>query len=143
MFTKKEIELAPKVNEILTKLGWEWIPEMGEWCIYGFGVLGLVIGVRGKQWLNISDYGYELHRDSAYPILQWEKIEEILEKLGYSVEIKNIYYFYDKYEFVISQQYSNFKTIEERAKTRQEAVMKAVTKLGKEKVVSEGEGNKK
>ena len=107
------------------KISYTWTPQVGEWCTYLIGDLGLIHKVQGEQWVWLSDYGYELHKDSVTPILEWEEIERVLEKAGFRIDISAVS------ECIIIGDGSKYLANTE-ANSRQEAVMKAVIELGKE-----------
>ena len=136
MFTEKEIILAPKVYEVLKKLGWEWIPEEGEWCLeteiyYKYLILAyykkgeeILIWKKGsgKRWAEKTEY---------LPILHWEKIEEILIKFGYEIVWSYCGYKSDGlYKCEIFTE-KGFNCGAETGLSRQEAVMKAVLRIKK------------
>jgi len=148
MFTKAEINLALSTYEAIKKIAkregkeWEWNPEIGEWCLikkkWGTtlkNVVGIIVLVNEDK--NIVRVEAVVETDSIFfsgwyrqkdliPILHWEKLEEILEGLGYMVDIRleqgNFICEVDGYEY----------WADGKGKTRQEAMMRAVIKLSKE-----------
>ena len=50
-----------------------WQPKVGQQCSYGFGKIGKIINIRGKQWLTLSNTNYELHKDSVTLIPEIKK----------------------------------------------------------------------
>jgi len=91
MFTKKQIELAPKVNKVLNKLGWKWKPQWRDLCWWGNN-LACVIQVNepANGWIVISP-GHRYLTSTPYaslvPILHWEELLSILTKVGYVFEV--------------------------------------------------------
>jgi len=107
-----------------SKVKYRGQPKVGEWCIRGIKTLGLISDVRGGQWLSIPHYEHELHKDNVTPILEWEEIERVLEKAGYS--LWESYSSRRRYTAGINDKEATF------GDSRQEAVMKAVIELAKE-----------
>ena len=67
-----------------------WTPQVGEWCFWdGFEDISLIIEVREDQWLKLPGCGHELPKENVTPILEWEVVEEGLEKAGHIVHIWN------------------------------------------------------
>jgi len=105
MFSKAEQNLALRTNEAIKKISkakgkkWEWKPEVGEWCIVlgysnAVGLIGLIekdINVPGLAYVECNVFipkfedndWYE--REKLVPFLHWEKLEKIMEGLGYYV----------------------------------------------------------
>ena len=149
MFTKEEIELAPKVYEVLKGMGWKWEPKEGDWALTDTGEAVLIyknMDEKSKENCpflanTTSSYGItscigpEFH-EVGIPILHWERIEEILEKRGYDlyVDLNEILELYIPPE----GHYAKFLNYRDRSiwaegvgRTRQEAVMKSVAELGR------------
>lgn len=141
MFTKTEIDLASKVYEALKKIAerqgkkWEWEPEFGEWLIYRSPkVIGETVGIIdyivSKKVICFAPEEGNIHYDYCeiddgfIPILHWEKLEGILEDLGYEV----IVYRY-KCEVWAEEDTGMRLKCRKKGQTRQEAVMRAVIKL--------------
>jgi len=146
MFTKTEIELAPKVYEALKKIAekqgkkWEWEPEIGDWFLlndYPYVVAGVLWYTIANKVDNepqpddaISVVYVKSHtiqteaHDNVIPLPHWEKLEEIMEGLGYILQGP----FKDKSCFVARFGVKGWA----EGKSRQEAVMRAIIKLGEE-----------
>ena len=117
------------------KVKWKWEPEPGQWCLYGNKLL-LITKVTVSV-LEVSGGMIEaVKADKVIPILSWETIEKVLEGVEWT-----------RFEFCLIDGYK-FKASSYHAaqmgddcpvvctavgKSRQEAVMKAVIKLGEEK----------
>jgi len=151
MFTKEAQELASKVYEAIKKISkgkWEWEPKAGggEWCIYNKKPHLIVgVGVGNDLWLRKSGimcYMFEPDkRKKIIPLLHWERIEEILEGMGYRVYMEEFYM--DRslkarksaeckiYKYGEDLQGGTL-LIKIEAKSCQLAVMRAVIELGKE-----------
>jgi len=141
MFTKEEIQLAPKVYKILENLGWRWKPKMGEWCIYENN-LRLITQVDANYIVRLKKvvWGFDeewMEKSKVIPILHWEKIEKILEKRDYDLYVD----LNETLELYIPPEghYAKFLNYRDRSiwaegvgKTRQEAVMQAVVRLGEQ-----------
>lgn len=136
MFTKEEIALAKDTVEAIKKISkgkWEWEPEVGEFVI----IYGQVVLVK-SVWPEALHYGisleYGLHGIEGYakdyiPLLHWERIEKILEGMGYELDVfKSI----KEHLFVCSVHRNSKIVLVVRAKSRQLAVTQAVIELGKE-----------
>ncbi|MHC1624720.1 MAG: hypothetical protein ACXQS2_01805 [Methermicoccaceae archaeon] len=149
MFTKTEIELAPKVYEAIRKIAkakgkkWEWKPEIGDWFLlddYPYVVAGVL-------WYTIEDkvvdepqpddaisivyvkshtIQTEAH-DNVIPLLHWEKLEKIMEKFGYFLDLDYDYHTPFCCEIWDSKQ--NLPVAFGYENTRQEAVMQAIIEL--------------
>jgi len=146
MFTKEVIELAKPCVEAIKKISkakgkeWKWKPEVGEWCLWKKHP-HLVLEPEGQDnWFTIY-----VDKDEAYyhrlvvplkrciPLLHWEKLEGILEDLGYFLEVEKIGC--EDCECLILKGTGDPDTeciAVGRGKTRQEAVMRAIIKLGEE-----------
>jgi len=145
MFTKTEIELAPKVYGAIKRIAkakgkkWEWKPEVGEWCIYGndsnLSLIVFVDIIRKTVILEREWYGEkEVNISECIPFLHWEKLEEIMGELGYELRLDkrgdppNVAF--DAGLGKIGEPIFASQLIQ--APTRQEAVMRAIIRLGKE-----------
>jgi len=142
MFTKTEIELAKPCIEAVKKIAkakgkeWEWKPEVGEWCIDENNIMLIAevdyITDDPENWYQISNGSYNWCTGSMYviPLLHWEKLEKIMEKFGYKM--------YVKFETIGGNHYQcgicngTAVLVLEIGKTRQEAVMRAIIRLGEE-----------
>jgi len=159
MFTKKEIELAPAVYEAIKRISvksekypcltkdkngieqltykkWEWEPKPFElflsdkdiYCVVDVSLF------RDPQidWIIEKAFDKDGNNDGPFypehciPILHWEKIEEILEGMGYWLRIG------DKYscQIHLPNGVNAWPDGAGIGKSRQEAVQKAVIKLG-------------
>ena len=122
------------------KIPYSWTPQVGEWCIWKENIEHIVdIDILSNDDFTlyfdyISDldcyFDFDNRRASvskATPILEWQVIEEVLEKAGLKLKLR-----------FTSQQEWFALIIGDRCevagigKSRQEAVMKAVLELGKE-----------
>lgn len=115
---------------------WEWEPQRGEFAQIGMGMIILVDrdGLFENKFVETSDMGLiEINR--LTPLLHWERIEEILEGMGYEVKTFDIQV---KRRRWLSHIWKRGKLKDklvasvDNCKTRQEAVQKAVIELGKE-----------
>lgn len=108
---------------------WEWEPEVGE-CFYGLSK-ALHWIVNEKQRFSITQY---IEKRKLTPLLHWEKIEEVLEGMGYKIWTTK-YYWKDTikalYECQISLGLRSEAIVDEEATTAQEAVRRAVIELGR------------
>jgi len=119
---------------------WEWEPEVGEWCIFQDAHIpprkkvclviraeGLYISVFPKYLDKFGDYTCFRKPTNCIPLLHWERIEEILEGMGYEV-------WTDKLKGYVKCRIFRGKDqlVLEQRKTRREAVYAAVIELGKE-----------
>jgi len=143
MFTKTEIELAKPTYEAIKKIArakrkkWEWKPEVGEWCIDENNIMLIAevdyITDDPENWYQIANGSYNWCTGSMYviPLLHWEKLEKIMEGLGCELDLKD---FRGSYSYFSARFWQNgvYATIPEIGKTRQEAVMRAIIKLGEE-----------
>ena len=139
MFTKEAQELAKPTTEAVKKISkgkWHWKPEVGEQFLKSGNELDLIINKNQKVW------------PKDIPLLHWERIEQIVEGMGYEVK--------EQKERSITQsaqcwicptrnhpqatgkdlhdylKWREVNTIIAFGKTRQEAVMRAVVELAKE-----------
>lgn len=134
MFTKEEITLAKPVIKAIKKISkgkWEWKPEVGEWWFderKDHGRNPILISLPSDiEWINT-------YPTICIPLLHWEKIEEILEEMGYKTWTTK-YYWEDTiktlYECQISLGLRSEAIVDEEATTAREAVMQAVIELAK------------
>ena len=109
---------------------------MGERCIYRpnssyFNKLDLITGISKKKRKLLLDRCIALYPvDECIPLLHWEKLEEILEEMGYA------FYMHEHKDGYHAGFYGIGKIkgdAEEFGKTRQEAVQRAVLALAEEK----------
>jgi len=144
MFTKEEIELAPKVYEAIKKIAerqgkrWEWEPERGDWFLAGKDV-GIVIDnyeVNPNVFRGIGIYPDAkkgiinwLYIHQVIPVPHWEKLEKILEKFGYFLDVDYDYHAPFCCEICDSKK-QNLSIVFGYGNTRQEAVMEAIIRLG-------------
>jgi len=113
---------------------WEWEPKVGEWCLYGNTLL-LITKVTVSV-LEVSGGMIEaVKADKVVPLLHWERIEEILEGMGYyftrGEEVEQA----EDVLYIKKEGLDNLRLnieIDFRDKSRQEAVQRAVIELGKE-----------
>lgn len=140
MFSREEIALAPKVDEAIKKIAekagktWEWEPKRGEFAQIGMGMIVLVDrdGLFENKFVDTSNMGIiEINR--LIPFLHWERIERILEGMGYETELNEFKATGSDYAYGIFGYDKNDKyhTAHGYGKTRQEAVQRAVIKFGK------------
>lgn len=117
-------ELAPGVNEVLERLDWKWQPQVGEWFFMDNPLFPTPHIVCEHMNKNPDDLEYYI------PILPWEEIEKVLEKVGYFLSIvrDNIRGLW----FVGIDKHYIYEGHQGNGKFRQEAVMLAVIKLGRE-----------
>lgn len=154
MFTKTEIELAKPCVEAIKKISkakgkkWEWKPETGDWCIVlgysnAVGLIGLIekdINVSGLAYVECNVFipkfedndWYE--REKLVPLLHWEKLEKIMEDLEYELSVYKVANTLDAHECFRCEiwEEDNILCAYEEADTRQEAVMRAIIRLGEE-----------
>jgi len=154
MFTKKEIELAPKVYEAIKQIAkrrerkWEWKPEEGYWGLTDYGEAVLIYKNVEQEsqkncplLANTKVYGITAcigpgYHEVGIPILHWEEIERILGELGFAIPFDFHVTFENKFLLVLSDEHGIPKA-EGTGKTRQEAAQQAVISLG-EKLINEG-----
>jgi len=152
MFTITEIKLAPKVYEAIKKIAerqgkrWEWRPKKGEWCIYendnNLSLIIFVYNMRKTVILEREWYGEkEVNISECIPILHWETIEKILEEMEYYMSLptrdeRSDLWVVGFSHFNFRRENKEFRYYKDvyvgRGKTRQEAVMRAIIKLGEE-----------
>ena len=150
MFTKEEQKLAPKVVQAIEKITqsarreWEWKPEVGEWCLYKSRIDLLLQDEDGHWYFGIRRdrlFG-ELHTlanpvcfygiANLIPLLHWEKLEDILEDLGFFLEVEKIGRKDCKCLILKGSGGPETECVAAGSgKTRQEAVMRAVIELAK------------
>ena len=145
--SKEVVALTSQTDEALKKLGWIWVPKVGDWCIWSGG-LHLVMGKpfyrddydggmrpgQGGLWVNCRSVEQTIdimHRvENCTPILRWEDdIEPALEGLGYWLDTPEKLCDKQEYEVVI---WTKKRGILGYGQTRQESVMRAVIKLAEE-----------
>jgi len=93
---------------------WKWEPNYYDWVLF-----------RGCARI-LMDTPKSAKRDEYIPILHWEEIERVLESVGYNILIG---YRTEQGYFC---QIVGGKRADAWGKSRQEAVMKAVIKLGED-----------
>jgi len=151
-FTKEAIALTPKTIEAIKKISkgkWEWKPEVGEWCIVKDKQVGRKgwndrIGLITEVFPSIGtiklETGLTYITDISIPLLHWERIEKILEGMGYRLTVgvdpgvkpfKTGFECWIGSQREVTQKYEQFVYLK-GIKTRQEAVQRAVIELGKE-----------
>ena len=144
MFSKEAIKLAKPCYEAIKKISkgkWEWKPEVGEQFIGVHGMPIVIAGIidvplifgtenRRLQYLSM-DKVREIFVKDVIPLLHWERIEEILEGMGYGLLLKreDIGGKHYQAEFWNKNTWGHKLSV---GKTRQEAVMRAVIEVGKE-----------
>lgn len=161
-FTKEAQELAKDSIEAIKKISkgkWEWEPEVGDWIIEKKPEHTIRFGNKEKKSIphliiSIASYdtGNTLHvitnasavrvdEPNATPLLHWERIEEILEGIGYYMSLptkgerSDLWVVgFSSFRFKgTNKEFRYYKdTYVGRGKTRQEAVMRSVIALGKE-----------
>lgn len=120
------------------KVPYSWTPQVGEWCIrYKKASLIIDVDECGKKiWLDNYSQGRKPQESNEFiPILEWEVIEEILQKAGYNIVVN--YYSHlgsdsEYYCTIWKDEWKDEEEIDGEAKSRQGAVMKAVIELGEE-----------
>jgi len=137
--------------------GWEWEPEWNELALLNNEIVSIrqhwlttdkikACRVAGRNEKSITVMnGYPLYKpnckDKLIPLLHWERIEEILEGMGYRIYVDGFYMGRDLkarksaeckiYEYEEHLQ-GGVLLVKIEAKTRTEAVYAAVIELGKE-----------
>jgi len=141
MFVETEIDLAPKVYGAIKRIAkakgkkWEWEPKVGDYCIDKFGgSVVFIYAIDGEELYlshGLTQYNtYANKKNKLIPLLHWEKLEKIMEKFGYKM--------YVKFETIGGNHYQcgirngTAVLVLEIGKTRQEAVMRAIIRLGEE-----------
>jgi len=104
---------------------WEWEPERWQQVVYR-GKVNLIRAVLTPIYVDLLSKRGVFIKD-LIPLLHWERIEEILEGMGYALSVLK----YEGYVKCYIHQKDDLLVTEQR-KTRQEAVMRAVIELGKE-----------
>ena len=135
MFRKVEQELGRKIPDALRKLSggkWKWEPKIGEWWL---DLDGKVHCIGDELYLEHIQSIKELAK--AIPLLHWEwQLEPILEGMGYNLYMQP-HAWKRRGKFFICRILTEqrYTASEASAKTRQEAVQRAVLALaeGKEK----------
>lgn len=117
------------------KVKWKWEPKWGDLCIWE-GKLAMVNELKKDSWVEIlprpSSTTTLTPLGSLIPLLYWERLEKILEELGFGMDIvdwksKNT----GRYG---ARMYKglNFFVDWHSGKTRQEAVQRAAIRLGED-----------
>lgn len=139
-----EQELGRKIPGALKKLSgnkWEWKPEIGELFIYKPHNRVYSVGYLGTKELYFLycithiDWGSAL-KTEVIPLLHWEKLERILEGMRYRLQQEDYGYNPKMSEYsyrarILYKAELPYKTAWLCAKTRQEAVCRAVLELAK------------
>ena len=118
------------------KVKYSWTPQVGEWFVDSKKNPRLIISVENDLVVECQE-GFLHYMYGITPILDWQTIEEILEKAGYWLEIIKPL---DKYIVKgcmnigcsIYQEGKDDYIVYAKGNSRQEAVMKAVLALRKE-----------
>lgn len=160
MSSKEEIALAKDAVEAIKKISkgkWEWEPKWNDKAITSVGTVAQVTMILTNGQICLRDrldnhfYGgrqdgkwvvsgspieelIPLLHEELIPLLHWERIEEILEGMGYRLWVEK----HLDSEFTCTIAVKTDEMYEKRvcrtqAKTRQTSVMLAVIELGKEK----------
>lgn len=122
-------DLAKSCNNVLEKLGWKWKPEMSEWYI-----------IEATDIIKLIPEGGGMELGKKIPILHWEEIERVLDKIGYKLKLKEglpecRWRCTLHKETCINGGRVGWQVSPSAigwAKSRQEAVMRSVIQLGKE-----------
>lgn len=143
MFNKIEIDLAKPAYEALKEIAkrqgkkWEWEPEIGEWCLWKNQPHIVLEPEEQDNWITLfvgKDEAYYrqlvVPMERCVPLLRWEKLEKILESLGYVVMI-----YQDRCEIWAEDNTGMRLRVRRKGRSRQEAVMRAVIKLGEEEKI--------
>lgn len=116
------------------KMAWKWKPKVREWFYWVHYREIKPELVQDSEMCSTLSASME-HGTSAIPILPWEEIERVLEGVGYYLQMnKPLDVYIKKGEMKVGcsiyqigrDDFIRFA----QAKSRQEAVMKAVIKLG-------------
>lgn len=111
------------------KIHYSWTPQVGEWIRYKLGngiTIRLIRQVTSQNKLLLEPatlYLLDAYSKGVTPILEWEEIEKVLEKVGYV--LWESYSSRGRYTAGINDKDGSF------GDSRQEAVMKAVLELEK------------
>jgi len=136
MFTQEKIKLAKPTYEAIKKIAktkgkkWEWRPRVGEWFLFDRRirlVCNVNVELRLLFYPEYIDTGFivkSVHQRKVIPFFHWEKLEEIVEGLGYILQGP----FANKSCFVARFGVKGWA----EGKTRQEVVMRAIIELGEE-----------
>ena len=140
MFTEEEIKLAPKTYWALKKIAWvngknfyiwDYISDMVVFYDNSYWFVWFVDPAQERIRLGGAPWRESIQADvnKCVPLLHWEKLEEILEDWGYTLLVgadheNRVNY----YATIVSMGLC----ITKYGKTRQEAVMRAIIKLGEE-----------
>jgi len=131
---------------------WEWKPGPGEWCIYKKNnEIALVVFYWPKTKANKyetievafplgANRSIEEFADEFIPLLDWQKIEEMLEGMGYRIKLSETFRTHREFrcsihkveQFKDREGYRVIPDVSAYSSNRQEAVQQAVIKLGKE-----------
>jgi len=147
VFTKEVIELAKPCIEAIKKIAqakgkkWEWKPEIGDFFLFG-KEMGIVV-----DKYKVNPYTFKgmcvepkekrgavniLYIEDITPIPHWEKLEKIMEGLGYVMDLGFTYIAAGKYWYCNLRNINNGKIVGVYGETRQEAVMRAIIRLSEE-----------
>jgi len=113
------------------KVHYSWTPQVGEWCIAHDEVC-LITKLYSDGGLRLDKSPFREYLSECIPILEWEKIERILEKAGIGFD-----WFYPANGVEIEMWWVEDNPNQDPCvickltgkETRQEAVMKAVIAL--------------
>lgn len=111
---------------------WEWEPEWSDICIWG-DELVMCIEVKRDDLIEILPQWGSTTTLAPYaslvPLLHWEKLEEILERLGYPIIILKMY---DRNGYAFQCKMGrNLDGVNVMRGTRQEAVVQATIELAR------------
>jgi len=119
----------------------EWKPEEGDWGLTDYGEVVLIYRNTEEKsqrncplLANTEVYGITAcigpgYHEVGIPFLRWEEIERILGELGFATPFDFHVTFENKFLLLLSDA-DGIPKAEGIGKTRQEAVQKAVIKLG-------------
>jgi len=150
MFTKTEKKLAPEVYRAIKRIAqakgkeWEWEPEIGDFFLIG-KEMGIVVD---EDWVSLHTFkGIYIepkekrgvvnifYIEKVVPVLHWEKLEKIMNSLGYClilelIEMYDIDMYDSGFQAVFWEKLSKKDNLccLPVCKTRQEAVMQAIIK---------------
>lgn len=120
------------------KVEWKWEPEVGEWylCYCPGHELPCICLIKDEQKVEKIKIGNRPY-DNVIPILHRERIEEILEEMGYSFSIDEAphgetpdYRLAEHFAWIFDE--SGKVIARGKGKDRQTSAMLAVIELGKE-----------
>jgi len=153
MFTKEAIALAKDSVEAIKKISkgkWEWKPEVGGWALRpsrhpqdNVGNIGIITQSYGRIIeFTPTDTTHKSITEALtglIPILHWEKLEQILEGMGYYIKVSRLSCKIclpkpkdldpDSLGYFL---WNDEHQVRGEGDDRQEAVMQAVIELGKE-----------